>query len=78
MCYLALSASVKCLCYGLQMFYSFSAGIDFRGQILTSKVGPRAERLTLQGPRYLLSFLFTLSYYCTINLVSIFMFAPMY
>ena len=27
------------------MFYSFSAGIDFRRQNLTSKVDPRAERV---------------------------------
>ena len=29
----------------VEIFYSFSARIDFRRQILTSKVGPRAERV---------------------------------
>ena len=31
----------------LEIFYSFRAGIDFRRQILTSKVGPRFERAKL-------------------------------
>ena len=31
----------------LEISYSFSAGIDFRRQNLTSKVGPRAERVNI-------------------------------
>ena len=31
--------------YGHYKVYSFSAGIDFRRQILTSKVDPRTERV---------------------------------
>ena len=29
------------------MFYSYSAGIDFRRQILTSKVDPNTEKVKL-------------------------------
>ena len=44
---LALSASFEYLCYGSiqQIVYSFSARMDLRRQILTSKVDPHAVRL---------------------------------
>ena len=56
---LAISASFEYPCYGLrpmQIFYAFGAGIDFRyqnrRQILTSKVGPRSERVNQLGHFY--------------------------
>ena len=33
--------------FGQSDIYPFSAGIDFRRQILTSKVGPRAKRVNV-------------------------------
>ena len=33
------------VCSHYKYFYSFSAGIDFRRQILTPKAGPRTERV---------------------------------
>ena len=48
MSYLALPASLipmSCVYSHYKYFYSLSAGIDFRRQILTSKVGPRTERV---------------------------------
>ena len=43
-----LDLELEYLCYGWPVniyFYSFSAGTDCRRQILTSTVGPRAERV---------------------------------
>ena len=40
---LAPFASFECLWFWI--FYYFIAGIDFRRQILTSKAGPRAQRV---------------------------------
>ena len=45
---LVLSDSFEYLCDGstaIIIFYSYSAGIDFRRQILTTKVDPRAIRV---------------------------------
>ena len=45
----ALSEYIYVMCIRpLYIFHSFSAGIDFRRQILTSKVDPRTERVKAQ------------------------------
>ena len=49
MSYLVLSASFAYLCHGstgfINIFYSLSVGIDFKRQILRSKVEPCAVRV---------------------------------
>ena len=52
MSYLALFDSFEYLCYGstaiCNIFYSYSAGIDFRRQNLTTKVEPRAVSVKVE------------------------------
>ena len=49
-----LHVYVTCL-QPAHIFYSFSAGIDFRRHNLTSKIGPRAQRVKTFNPHSLLT-----------------------